>query len=185
MDAAPDSAPLIIVPSSWSADDDFDLLLRALALADADMDVSERLLLAMTGYGERRAGIEKAIEALDLKRIAVMTGWLSEPDFIALLGSADAGLSLHRSASALDIPIKIAEMIHCGTHVLALDYGSVLAEVLQGASATLFRTPIELAMILVKTVRKGLPPGTPQVRLPSWTDEWTRLVYPVLMGTVR
>jgi beta-1,4-mannosyltransferase len=185
MDAATESPALIVAPSSWSADDDFDLLLQALALADADLDMSERLLVALTGYGERRAGIEKAIDDLDLKRIAVVTGWLSEPDFIALLGSADAGLSVHRSASGLDIPIKIAEMINCGAHVLALDYGSVLAEVLQGAPATLFRTPVELATILARTARGGLSPSTPAFRLPSWTEEWARLVYPFIGPSIR
>jgi UDP-N-acetylglucosamine--N-acetylmuramyl-(pentapeptide) pyrophosphoryl-undecaprenol N-acetylglucosamine transferase len=182
IDTDDDAPPLIVAPSSWSIDDDFDLLIDALRDADARLRDGERLVLALTGYGERRTVIENAIDALQLTRIAVVTGWLTEPDFIALLGSADAGLSLHRSASGVDIPIKIAEMIGCGVPIIALDYGSALRET-AGTDATYFRSANDLAEALLTVARREGKP--PQQATASWEAEWDRLAWPMLGGAPR
>lgn len=171
--------PLLVAPSSWSIDDDFDLLIEALRVADERLEEAERIVLALTGYGERRAMVEGEIDRLALKRIAVVTGWLVEPDFIALLGSADAGLSLHRSASAVDIPIKIGEMIGCGLPIIALDYGAALHET-AGNGTTFFHTSNELVEALLAVARRQGSPSHQTMALPSWEEEWGRLAWPMI-----
>jgi len=129
-----DRQPAIVVsPSSWTRDEDFDVLLEAVRRCEAL--VAGRpfpdVLVLLTGRGARRAGFEVAAATLPGRRIHVRTLWLEPDDYPCALGAADLGLSLHRSASGLDLPMKIADMQGAGLPVCALDYGPCLDEMLR------------------------------------------------------
>lgn len=124
---------LVVSPTSWTRDEDFELLLDAVARAEAL--VAERpfpdVLLLLTGRGARRARFEAAAAALPSRRFHVRTLWLEPDDYPRVLAAADLGLCLHRSASGLDLPMKIADMQGAGLPVCALDYGPCLDEMLR------------------------------------------------------
>ena len=127
-------APAVVVsPTSWTRDEDFELLLEAVQRCErlvADRRFPDVLVL-LTGRGARRAGFEARAAALPGRRFHLRTAWLEPDDYPRVLAAADLGLCLHRSASGLDLPMKIADMHGAGLPVCALDYGPCLDEMLR------------------------------------------------------
>ncbi|KAJ2159275.1 mannosyltransferase [Coemansia sp. RSA 552] len=116
--------PMLIVSStSWTADEDFSVLLRALALYDeaAGQAAAQlpHLAVVITGKGPLRAHYEAELGQLGLQRVRVATAWLAAEDYAQLLGSADLGVSLHTSSSGLDLPMKVVDMLGCGVPVIS------------------------------------------------------------------
>ena len=125
---------LIVSPTSWTRDEDFDLLLEAVRRCEALVGGQPgfpHLLVLLTGRGSRRARYEEAFAELPGRRVHVRTLWLEPDDYPAALAAADLGLCLHRSASGLDLPMKIADLHGAGVPVCALDYGPCLDEILR------------------------------------------------------
>ncbi len=50
---------------------------------------------------------QEIIAQRDWKHVEVLTPWLDWSDYPLLLGAADLGVSLHRSTSNLDLPMKV------------------------------------------------------------------------------
>ncbi|KAJ2806086.1 mannosyltransferase [Coemansia helicoidea] len=114
--------PMLVVSStSWTADEDFSILLGALAAYDAQAASAPlpALVVLITGKGPLRAHYEAEAARLELRRVHIATAWLSAEDYPLCLGSADLGVSLHTSSSGLDLPMKVVDMLGCGTPVCA------------------------------------------------------------------
>jgi beta-1,4-mannosyltransferase len=150
--------PIVVCPTSWTQDEDFDLLLEALERTERTLVVergaadaaSPDLAVLMTGRGELREDFERRLARRNLKRLAVRTVWLEPVDYPVLVGMADAGLCLHQSSSGLDLPMKVADFRGAGVPVCAYDYAPVLGEVLTaGHEGLTFRDPGELAHVLL------------------------------------
>jgi beta-1,4-mannosyltransferase len=150
----PDRLPLVVCPTSWTLDEDFDLLLEALERAERGLSgragqAGPALALLLTGRGAMRSDFEKRLARRTFRHIAVRTLWLEPEDYPALVGMADAGLCLHQSASGLDLPMKLADFRGAGIPACAYDYAPVLGEVLTpGREGVTFRDPGELSTIL-------------------------------------
>ena len=192
---AADRPVLIVSPTSWTADEDFSVLLCALACWDEIVDTPENghrrvpsLLVLTTGRGPLRAEFEARMQRLRWRRAFLYTLWLPPEDYPLLLGAADLGLCLHRSASGVDLPMKVADMFGAGLPVCALDYGPCLAEqVRHGENGLIFATAAELTRQLYELFH-GFPDDTPlldrlrrNVSAPStcWSDEWAAKAQPV------
>lgn len=186
---------LVLAPSGWSADDDFDLLLDALPRCDARL--AERagfpgLLLLLTGRGPRRDAVEARLTALRLAHVSAIPTWLPADEYPAALAAADLGLCLHRSASLLDLPMKVADMFGAGLPVCALDDGGCLTEMVRpGIDAQLFADADQLAAALVALL--GDRPALERLRAgalavaagPRWDDAWASDAAPLLLAAAR
>ena len=176
VDCAPAPQPaagrlLAVSPCGWTADEDVDLLFDALGLLEPC-----GFEFHLTGDGPRRQQMQSRIRALRDRGFKIEADFLSEPDYRALLRRASLGLSLHRSSSRLDLPMKIVDLFAAGVPVCALDYGPVLREqVSPGETGLLFQTAAELAELLGRLQRE--PALLAQMRRcvrARWTVNWHR-----------
>ncbi|KAL4181781.1 hypothetical protein AMTRI_Chr12g272750 [Amborella trichopoda] len=160
---------LIVSSTSWTADEDFEMLLQAALMYDRRVaailnepdsikneiiwsEISKgkqflypRLLFIITGKGPQREKYEEQIKKLNLKRVAFRTMWLKAEDYPLLLGSADLGVCLHTSSSGLDLPMKVVDMFGCGLPVCAVSYSCIEELVKVEHNGLLFASSSELA----------------------------------------
>jgi beta-1,4-mannosyltransferase len=196
----PRRLPIVVCPTSWTIDEDFDLLLEALERAERTLQsrlgqadgAGPSLAVLMTGRGDKRADFEKRLSRREFKRIAVRTVWLEPADYPTMVGMADAGLCLHQSSSGLDLPMKLADFRGGGVPVWAFDYGPVLTEALtSGREGVTFGEPGELAGLFVALAtgdlaavpkyaasRSWLAANPPE----RWQEHWERTAKPILTG---
>lgn len=190
--------PIVVCPTSWTPDEDFDLLLEALERAErtlrgsrkaADVTAPE-LAVLLTGRGHLREDFEHRLARRDLHCVAARTVWLEPSDYPTLIGMSDVGLCLHQSASGFDLPMKLADFRGAGVPACAYDYAPVLSEVLSsGHEGVTFRDPGELASVLVAIARADLAaiPALAQSRSwlvanppERWEEQWVRVAKPLL-----
>jgi beta-1,4-mannosyltransferase len=190
----------IVCPTSWTADEDFDVVI------DAVLQIEDRirgweagaasrrfpeLVILVTGDGARRAEFERRFAGLPARRVQLRTRWLDPEDYPRIVGSADLGLCLHRSSSGVDIPMKVVDLFGAGVPVCALDYGACLAErVRHGDNGLLFSTARQLADVLFdlfETFPIGSPmldrlrAGARRAARPTWEEGWASEARAVLL----
>ena len=175
-------APLVVTSSSWTDDEDFALLGEAMVALDRQ---GRALTVLMTGDGPRRALWEKRHAELGLRHVRPRTLWAEPDDYPRVLGCADLGVSLHRSASGVDLPMKICDMFGAGLPVCALDYGRVIRELVRpGENGLLFTGGAELAAQIGaflddEALRARLRAGVGASR-ETWAEGWRREAREVL-----
>lgn len=183
------SAKLLISSTSWSADEDFSLLLDALRLwsTGGRGDALPHLIVVVSGLGPLRGDFEREAERADLHGVTVRTAWLSDTVYPRLMASADLGICLHRSSSGVDLPMKLADMHGAHLPTCALDYGPCLREVMrEGDNGFLFETAENLAEIWTRlfveqpeTLRRMRAFLVDQTAA-TWQDHWIEIVEPML-----
>ena len=191
---------LIVCPTSWTEDEDFDLVLDAVNRLEDRVRGWEAaapgrrftdIVILVTGDGERRTRFERLFAGLPARRVQLRTRWLEPEEYPRVVGSADLGLCLHGSSSGLDIPMKVADLFGAGVPVCALDYGACLAErVRHGDNGMLFSTGRQLADVLFalletfpadQSTLERLRAGARRSARPTWDEGWTKDAKPVLL----
>ena len=184
--------PIVVCPTSWSPDEDFDLLLEALERAERQLKSDAPMLVViLTGRGPLRDTFEARLARRSLKAIVVKTLWLEPADYPVMIGLADLGLCLHQSSSGLDLPMKLADLRGAGVPVAVYDYAPVLGEVMTtGQQGVLFRDPGDLANVLVSVARGSTPADASlaqsrawlaQNPAERWDAQWDQSARPVLL----
>ncbi len=189
----------IVCPTSWTADEDFDLVIEAVReLEDRirgwEAGASKRfpdLVILVTGEGQRRTEFERRFAGLPARRVQLRTRWLEPEDYPRIVGSADLGLCLHRSSSGVDIPMKVVDLFGAGVPVFALDYGASLAERLRhGVNGRLFSNARQLSDLLFDAFEtfpgesvelERLRKGARRSAHPTWEEGWSNEARPVLL----
>lgn len=205
----PDRIPMVVCPTSWTPDEDFDLLLEALERADRTLTGrggsldppntappeaprAPQLAVILTGKGPLRETFEARAARRHFKSIAVRTLWLEPADYPVCVGMADLGLCLHQSSSGLDLPMKLADFRGPGVPAAAFDYSPVLGEALtNGKEGVTFRDPGDLANLLVLVARRNATSDSPLARSRTWLaahpaerweDHWKATAGPALLA---
>ena len=185
--------PIVVCPTSWSPDEDFDLLLEALERAERNLTrgnlsgsdqpflsaaapgaqaqalSSPSLVVFLTGRGPLRATFEQRAARRNFKAIAIRTLWLEPADYPTLVGIADLGLCLHQSSSGLDLPMKLADLRGADVPVATYDYAPVLGEVMNsGREGVTFRDPGELANLLVAVASRSIAADSALAKSRAW-----------------
>ena len=201
----PNRIPMVVCPTSWTPDEDFDLLLEALERADRTLTGrsgdapspepprAPQLAVILTGKGPLRETFETRAARRHFKSIAVRTLWLEPADYPVCVGMADLGLCLHQSSSGLDLPMKLADFRGPGVPAGAFDYSPVLGEALtNGKEGVTFRDPGDLANLLVSVARRNAPGDSALARSRAWLaahpaerweDHWKATAGPVLIAS--
>lgn len=157
-----DRPALIVSSTSWTPDEDFGILLdalvlyekraRALATPEAGGDLP-KVLVVVTGKGPLREKYMREIGRMQSGNdgeepwqfVRCVSMWLEAEDYPLLLGSADLGVSLHSSSSALDLPMKVVDMFGCGLPVCALGFACLDELVKDGMNGLVFHNAEQLA----------------------------------------
>ena len=190
---------VIVSSTSWTPDEDFDLLLEAaetceqLLTAGSGRSNNTKILILVTGDGPGRQAFDARLRGRESTWVRIETRWLSPDDYPVLLGAADLGVCLHRSSSGLDLPMKLADMLGCALPVCAYDYGPVLGErLVEGGNARLFSSARELASLILE-MHEGFPASSTLAALrrqtlesdrTGWNDQWDTDAGPTLLGTL-
>ena len=117
---------LLISSTSWTPDEDFEILLTALdkyeaRVAEAGSELPD-LFCVITGRGPLKKDYEGRIQERSWRHIQVVMPWLEAEDYPKILAASDIGVCLHYSSSGLDLPMKVVDMFGCGLPVCAIKF---------------------------------------------------------------
>ncbi|XP_066498351.1 chitobiosyldiphosphodolichol beta-mannosyltransferase [Hoplias malabaricus] len=183
---------LLLSSTSWTEDEDFSLLLKALedydGLVEADKSLPS-VVCVITGKGPLKEHYKNIMESKDFKHVQICTPWLEAEDYPVLLGSADLGVCLHTSSSGLDLPMKVVDMFGCCLPVCAVDFQCLDELVKHGENGLIFKDSSELSQQL-KMLLSDFPNDQGQLSLfrknlresgqQRWEENWDQNVLPLI-----
>lgn len=178
----PDRPALLISSTSWTADEDFTLLLTALDAYQAAITKGgaklPKLLVIVTGKGYMRPGFEAEVRKREEDKtwteVGVRCHFLPAREYPVLLGCADLGVSLHTSSSGRDLPMKVVDMFGCGVPVLAKGFACLDELVKHGENGLVFDTGEQLGKQLIVSGTSFLCPHVLCKELRDPGLIWTR-----------
>ena len=116
---------LVMSSTSWTEDEDFNILFEALQQYDNCCKSSDKwpqIICAVTGKGPLKEFYRQKIADIKFNSVKVLFPWLTADNYPKLVASADLGVCLHKSSSNLDLPMKVVDMFGCCLPVCAFDY---------------------------------------------------------------
>ncbi|CAN9505051.1 unnamed protein product [Ophioblennius macclurei] len=185
---------LLLSSTSWTEDEDFSILLKALQDYDAFIREGAELpsvVCVITGKGPQKEHYRRIMDSLHLEHVQICTPWLEAEDYPVLLGSADLGVCLHKSSSGLDLPMKVVDMFGCCLPVCAVNFRCLPELVKHEENGLIFEDAAELAQQLksllsefsssdgrLASFRRNLRSSRGQ----RWDDNWDQNVLPIISG---
>jgi beta-1,4-mannosyltransferase len=181
---------LLVSSSSWTEDEDFQLLIDAFDIYQMKKMQQQQLpeiVCFLTGKGPLKQYYQDKFEEKSYKNIKVIFLWLEIDDYPSLLGACDLGVCFHKSSSNLDLPMKVVDMFGARLPVCALDFTCISELVKDNSNGLLFSTANELASHLIKLLvtlnEKNSRLETFRDNLETfstWDQEWKSKVKPMI-----
>uniref|UniRef100_A0A915M7N7 Chitobiosyldiphosphodolichol beta-mannosyltransferase n=1 Tax=Meloidogyne javanica TaxID=6303 RepID=A0A915M7N7_MELJA len=185
--------PLIMVSStSWTPDEDFSILLKALIGYDEYSKSDKghllpKLLVIITGKGPQKQLYLEKISTIPWQNVFILTDWLEAEDYPKILSCADIGVCLHASTSGFDLPMKVVDMFGSKVPVLAKRFPAIPELVKDGVNGILFDMAEELELAIIRISEK-FPKNEVLNELRSnvgkdfkcWEENWEEIVWPLL-----
>ena len=191
---------LVISSTSWTADEDFSILLSALSryatiAREKDLGgdaVLPRVVAIITGKGPGQEYFRPLIDKLNAdpenRHVNIKTAFLPAEDYPKLLACADLGVCLHTSSSGVDLPMKVVDMFGVGVPVAAVGFRAIGELVKEGANGVVFGNEEELGNILVRLLGgdgkelEALREGASAETSRRWDDEWDAIAKGIFEG---
>jgi hypothetical protein len=165
----------IISSTSWTDDEDMEMLLEVLDILETEPYLPRRIALIISGKGPLKEQFEKFAKTKSWRRCLVKCVWVSADEYPKLMAAADIGVCLHTSTSGLDLPMKVADMY--GARIPALAYYYPVIEEIVPKFMT-FSTPQQLADKIKEVMIN--PQSAPTLE-GSWETQWRDIAYdPIL-----
>ena len=178
---------LLVSSTSWTPDEDFDILLDALVsysdLAMTSHPYLPEIVAVITGKGPLKNQFLDRIQSLKahdkLEMVTFRTAWLTNQEYATLLSVADLGVSLHKSSSGVDLPMKVVDMFGAGLPIAGWgDFEAWPELVRDGENGRSFSSAQELQTILMDlfgsdgSELRSLKEGAIREGTRRWDDEW-------------
>lgn len=147
---------ILVSSTSFTPDEDFNVLLDALKMYDQDINLPP-VLLVVTGKGPLKEQFHKRAEQLQfLNRVIIKTAWLSFEDYPLILAAADLAVSLHTSSSGIDLPMKIVDFFGCGVPVITMDFPAIGELVKDGVNGLVVKNKADPAQEIFRLLQEAL-----------------------------
>lgn len=175
---------LLVSSTSWTPDEDFNLLLEALVSYASSARPLPPIIAIITGKGPQKQmyldRIASLTKASKLPNVIILTAWLSAQDYATLLACADLGVCLHMSSSGVDLPMKVVDMFGAGLPVVGYgNYESWSELVKEGVNGRSFVTSTDLTQVLEELFIEDdskqllhLRKGAVKEGSRRWDEEW-------------
>ena len=163
-----DRPAIVLSSTSWTEDENFDLLLNALQHYDRSVtnqhnlaydqanqaeDRLPNLVCVITGKGPLKGYYEDRIGKLKLEHVEFVLPWLSAEDYAKMVASCDLGISLHTSSSGVDLPMKVVDLFGCGVPTLAHRYKAISELVVEDFYRLTFEDSQDLHLQLTQLLK--------------------------------
>jgi beta-1,4-mannosyltransferase len=148
----------MVSSTSWTPDEDFNMLLDSFINLEKDLgqeiDRLRKVLFLITGKGPQKEAFMKRVNETNLRLFTIKSIWLESDDYPKLLGAADLGVCLHYSSSGYDLPMKVVDMFSAELPVCAVYYETITELVKEGENGFLFKNIDELKKLLTRVIRE-------------------------------
>ncbi len=193
----------MVSSTSWTADEDLSILLKAGILWKIDRKIKGKIVLFITGKdeGSLKKVFLESLSNLRLENIVVIPTWLEiYENYVHLLRWCDVGLCFHNSSSGLDLPMKIVDMFGVGIPVICCDFEDSQMEtklkktalrelVRNGENGFVFslNKAEELEGYILKCFMERddilgkFRQNIEEFRKKSWENEWKKIVKPLII----
>ncbi|XP_046603493.1 chitobiosyldiphosphodolichol beta-mannosyltransferase-like [Neodiprion virginianus] len=145
---------LIVSSTSWTPDEDFEILISALQEYETNclnqVHGLPDIICFITGKGPLKEFYRAIMDRKNWRHITVITPWLENTDYPKLLASADLGICLHVSSSGIDLPMKLVDMFGSGLPAFAYNYKGLNELLVHDRNGMVFSDSKDLAQLLIK-----------------------------------